>query len=240
MIALLGVDQVDVWQDVVLAAKVEHLLRLLDASNEGACNLLATPDDAESMHRKVVGGNTKHDEAGAGASLEGAEERGHVVVGRDSVEKQVNGPCRSSHLSGIRSEYKLGTQLVDSLLLVGRVAEDGDGASGGKGDLYGHVTEAAETGDTNGAVLALLEGAPEGERRVGCDARAEEGCSLGHVHAVGDAKNVVLINSHLACVLGLGLKGCEERSFHQQSPDMHQKHEVWGSSLGNQISGFGV
>ena len=93
---LVPADELVGADDVVLSAEVQHLLRLANAANEGACDRLALGDDGEGMEVQRLCRHSNHHEL-AVLPQEG-EVRRDVVLGCDGIDDHVEGASSRLHI----------------------------------------------------------------------------------------------------------------------------------------------
>ena len=174
----------------MLGAEIEHLLGFGDAADAGAREVAARHDHAEGVDREGLLGHA--DEAERAVELQERHVGVEVVLGRHAVQDEVEGATMLGHRSGVGGDDDLmraETEAVGDL--GGRGREEHDVGAEGPGELHAHVAETAEADDAD-----LLAGAdfPVAERRIGRDARAEQGGGGGEVQALRDAEGEGLVD----------------------------------------------
>ena len=201
-----GVDVLDgnllnLGDNVVLAAEIEHLLRLLDAADARAGDDLAAKNKRVRVDLIGDGANEAHHDKGA-IEVEAVDVRGELMLNGNGVDDDVKVPLDSVHLRLVGGDDNLvGTHRLGLLLLAGGAGEEGHLGAEGVGELQAHVAEAAKANDANLGAFAHLvvdEGAPHG------DAGTQEGGGRREVEAVGHAQDELLTDDDGLGVAAVG------------------------------------
>lgn len=137
---LLDGDDFDICGDVVLAAKIEHLLGFGDAADVRARETATTHDEAECRDiQRLLGCADKGDVA---VKAEQVEIGVDVVLGGDGVEDEIEAASVLLHLVGVAGDdHFIGTKAERLFFLVGRGGEDNDVGTERTGELHAHVAQ---------------------------------------------------------------------------------------------------
>lgn len=193
LVDLLNGDNFDVAGDIVLAAKVQHLLRFPHAPDHGAGKAAAARDERNSSERDLFIRNA--DEDHGAVHLHQIQVLIPVDLRGNGVHNEIE---RAAELGeGVRrgcGVEVVSTHALGIVLLFQRMAEDGDFGAQGVCEFDAHVTETAEAEDRY--VLARA-GTPMLQRRIERDAGAEQGRGGVQGQILRQAKNVVFIDHDL-------------------------------------------
>ena len=193
-------DELDVRDDVLFGAVVEHLLRLFHAADHGAGERAAVGDEGEGRGGDGLVGQA--DEAEDAVEAQEAKV-GVDVVGRgDAVEDEVEAAGVASHGAGVFADNDfVGAEFfgVGDFALGG--GELDDVRAEGVGELEAHVAEAAKADDADFLVGADV---PVAERRVGGDAGAEQRRDGSEIQLGRDGMHVVLGRDDVVRVAAVG------------------------------------
>ena len=185
----------------MLVAEIEHLLGLGDAADAGAREVTARHDHAEGMDRQRL--LRYADEAERAVELEEGHVGVEVMLGRDAVQDEVEGATMLGHRGGVGGNDDLMGAEAEAVGDLGRGGgEEHDVRAEGPGELHAHVTEAAEADHADLLARADL---PMAERRIGRDARAEQGSRGGEVQALRDAEGEGLVDDDMGGVAAEGV-----------------------------------
>src|ERR1035441_6523871 len=126
----------------------------------------------------------------------------YVVVGRDSVENEVEAASVLLHLVRmLRNDDLVRAEAESVILLIWRSREDYNVRSERMGNLSAHMTEPTETDHAN--LLALAD-APVAHGRVSRDSSAKQGSGSGEVKVRGDAESEPLVDHDAVGVAAVG------------------------------------
>ena len=193
-------DDLDLGNDAVLGAEIEHLLGFLDAADQRSAEGLATENQRGGGDR---GGFRRYTQQNHGPfAAQQAQVLVVVVGGGDGVDDEVEvagQPLEGGRL-GCEAEV-LGAELAGVGLLGGGGAEHGDLSPHGGGDFDGHVAQAAEA---HHAHLVALLGLPVAQGGIGGDAGAKQGRGCGQVQLGADLQGEGLIHHHARGVAPIG------------------------------------
>ncbi len=187
MVDLLDVDHLDVRDDAVLGAEIEHLLRFGDAADQRSGNRLA-PENQHADVRRRVGMFGHADQAHRAVAPEQRGEGVEIMACRDRVEDEVEAAGMRRHLLGVaRHDHLVGAEIERVLPLAVRGGEGDDVRAHRMGELHAHMAEAADPDDTD---LLARAGLPVTQRRPGGDAGAEQRRDRGELFGrMGDAQH---------------------------------------------------
>mmetsp|Transcript_9534 Transcript_9534/g.21902 ORF Transcript_9534/g.21902 Transcript_9534/m.21902 type:complete len:223 (+) Transcript_9534:253-921(+) len=187
-------DELNVAEDVVLRAEIDHVLRLLDAADQRAGQLEATANESKGAPgHSALGHTTDHDH---GALVpEEVEVHVHVVVKGDAVVDVVQRFGSSAHCLLVRRDHNVRrAHRLGHLDLLRVAGEDGHVQAHRLADLDRHMPEAAQT--DHAEVLAGLHPVLH-ERFVASNTGTQQRRSRGDVHFVGHVENEVLIDDNV-------------------------------------------
>ena len=190
IVDLVCCDELNLCSDAVLSAEVEHLLSLLDTTDEGTSEAASTEDQREGSNGGgVLGSADKHHGA---ITLQEVDVLVKADVSRDSVDNKVEGTLERLESLGIRgSECLGGTEALHVIDLGEGLGKRNDVGTHLGSDLDGHVTETTATDNSDALARATL---PVSQRRVNGDTSAQERSSLSERKAVRNAKDEVLVD----------------------------------------------
>src|SRR5215469_1846316 len=154
LVDLLDGDDFDVGGYIVLAAEVEHLLGLGDASNERAREAATAEDEVEGSdwHRLL----RYPDECEVSVAAQQAEQRVDVMISGDAVKDEVEAGGVLCHLVRVAGDHNfIGPKAQCVVPLVGRRGEENDMGSEGMSEFDSHMAEPAEPDDAD--LLALRD-----------------------------------------------------------------------------------
>ena len=140
-------DHLDLRDDAVCGAEVEHLLGFGDAADLGTGEGLAAVHEGAQGQGDGLGGQAHVDEDAVRA------QGGHVAgvveaVGGDGAQDEVEGAAQGlEHALLAGGVEVVGTEAAGVGFLGTAVGDDGDFRAHGVGDLYAHVSEAAHAED---------------------------------------------------------------------------------------------
>jgi len=198
---VLGLDDLDITEDFLFTAQVQHFLGLLDATDEGANEGLSSDDKVEGRNGQGGSGGTNQDKLSV--NVNSFHEGLNVVISSNGVDDSIESLTSSSHgfLVGAVDEI-VGTETAHGLLLLGSSAGNhGDVSAHGNTELDGHGAETTETG--NSELHTLLE-AVVAEGRVDGDTGAEEGSGSVEGNVLGDLESVVHVDNDVLGVTTVG------------------------------------
>ena len=190
-------------RDAVLAAEVEHLLRLADAADERA---------RRCWRRLKIRLKT----AGDGCGFAGAPDQAQRAValeqrrcsalrscGAETVSRMKSKlPACALHRVGVRRDHDLvGAEPPRVGGLARRGREQHDVGAERVRELHAHVAEPAEADDAD---LLAAGHAPVAQRRVGGDARAQQRRGAGGVEVGRDAQHELLVHDDALRVAAVG------------------------------------
>ena len=192
---VLAADHLDLRDDAVRGAEVEHLLGLGDAADLGARERLAAVDEGAQRQGDGLGRQAHVDEDAVGA------QRGHVAcvvqaLGGHGAQDQVEGTAQGLEHAFLAGRVEVvGAEAAGIGLLGTAMGDDRDVRAHSLGDLHAHMSEATHTEDRDarsGAHVVMLE------RRVGGDACAQQGCAGSKIQLRGDMQREVLTHGEAA------------------------------------------
>ena len=187
---LLDGDDFDIGGDVMLPAKVEHLLGFGEAADVRAGETAAPHDQSEGGDAQRLFWSA--DQRDVAVEAQQVDVGVDVVLGRDGVENEIKTAGVFLHFVGVaRDDDLIGTESERVFLLARRSREDSDVSSEGMSKFHAHVAQAAETDDTD---FRALGDAPVAHGRVCRDAGAEERRGSGGIEVGGDTQHEAFID----------------------------------------------
>jgi hypothetical protein len=174
----------------MFAAKVEHLLGLLDTADVRAGQTAAAHDESERRNGERL--RRCADKCDVAVATEQVEISIDVMIGGDGVEYEVKAARVIVHLVTVaRDDDFVGAQTERVFFLVGRSGEDNDVGSELMSKLHAHVAQTAETDDAN---FFAGGDAPVTHRRVCRDPGAEKRRGSRKIKVGGYAQNEAFID----------------------------------------------
>ena len=168
---LLDRDHLDVGNDVVGRAEIEHFLGFCDTADHGAGNTSAPRNQA-------VGADGNPVQAADRPLSVCRWSSGYRDIFRSRVEAETVSRMKSKYRSYCfeylrvgRQGESLGAQTFGIRFFGGRSAQHGDFGAEGGSDFYSHMSESAQTENTDFMSFAHV---PVAQRRVGGDAGTQK------------------------------------------------------------------
>src|SRR6266702_14441 len=196
---LVEARHLDVGDDVVLAAEVQHLLRLRNAANHRTREVLAS-HNREGVNRERLLRNS-HGAKGS-IPLQQGKIRIDIVLRRDAIQDAVE---RAGMLARpaifLRKDHLISPEFLRVLNLRSRGRELNRVRSKGMRELQPHMSEPTQSDDPN---LLARPGLPVLQRRVSRNARAEQWRSSRQVQILRYGEGEILIEND---VLPISAKG---------------------------------
>jgi hypothetical protein len=196
-------DDLDVGHNIVLGTKLEHQLRLGDATNQGSLNLVVVRKQLKRRDRKWLR-YTANDDVRA-SSLERGEKWRNLMRHRDRVDNEVKleGSCLEGLLVGGCENFR--TKCICRVLFAEVAGHDSHFTSHCLGDLDCHVTETAKADHANGLLVAAFLKDVAVQGRKGGDTGTEEGSRVLEAQSFRHVKHEILDHCDLAAVAAVGV-----------------------------------
>src|SRR6266496_558488 len=190
----------DIGGDIMLAAKIEHLLRFGDAANHRARETAAPADEVECRNAQRL--RRSADKCKIATDAEQIDICVDVVIGGDGIEDKIETALVLFHLVRVaRDNDFVGAEAERVFFLPGRMGQDDDVRSERMSKFYRHVAESAETDHAN--FLALGD-APMMHRRVRRDPGAKQRRGCGEFEVGRNAQNEMFIDDDAFGVAAVG------------------------------------
>jgi hypothetical protein len=137
-INLVGFDDLDVAENFLFAAEVQHVLSLLNATNEGADEGLSSNDQVEGRDSERGSGGTDQNELTV--NVDGLHQGTDVVISGDGVNDPIKAFTSSSHSFLVSAVNKVvSTETADCFVLLGSsTGNHGNVSTHGNTELHGH------------------------------------------------------------------------------------------------------
>ena len=200
LVDLVRRDHFNVARDAILSAVIEHLLGLVNASNQGAHDLAVPENQGERAEVQRLGGGAHQNQSPLW--LQAVQRSIDVMFGRNRVEDRIV-PVRQFLELALRiGEDKLvSAEPLRIGLLPRGMAQHRDLGAERASEFHAHVAEAAEAHD--GDPRALLQ-TDLSERRIRRDPCTKQGSRSGWVQSLGEVQDEMLVNDDL---VGVAAKG---------------------------------
>eukprot|EP00128_Syssomonas_multiformis_P013997 Colp12_sorted_trinity150504_noHs@12137 len=185
-------------EQVVLAGKIDHLLKVDHATDEGSRDAHAGEDDSASIEAVVVAHGRNTQENNAAINLKAVNICLQVVGGADGIKDHIQRAGGSCKLGLVRGDDELrGTKLAGLSLLLGGGGEYSHLASPCNTELNRDVTKTTKT--SHAELHASLE-AESLHGVVNSNTGTQKGCSLCERQVLGHLDHIALVENNLARV----------------------------------------
>lgn len=197
-------NDLDVGRNVVLGAKVEHFLRLVNATHQTSLDRVFV--EQEHHGRKGCGLRDSTDANVGATDLHGGKQFRAFVRDCNGVDNHVKGVRGSLERLLVGMRQNIGTQSRGLLLFGSGSRQDGHFGAHGFGELDTHHAQStkADNADSLASATALLENVLV-QWRKHCDPCAQEWSHVFQVRVRGCLEDKVFAHGNLAGVTAVGV-----------------------------------